>query len=255
VTVWAVGVVRDEADIIEATVTRMLREVDHVLIADNRSADGTAEILRSLDRVTVLIDPDPDFHGEDEQPRRTTALAALAGQRGARWVVPFDADEVWVAHDGRVGDVLGELPDDILLARAPWLTHVVTDRDPPGPDPVARMVYRRPRYDWMPKIACRPGPGLWIAKGNHHATYEGVARPRFVDGLVRVHHFPARSAEQFVRKIRYRADGAEPPPMDERRTWIRVLEEEGEAALMAKFHEKYCFADPEAAGLVLDPCP
>ena len=256
-TVWAVGIVRDEADIIESTVTRMLREVDHVLVADNRSVDGTAEILRSLDRVTVVVDPDSDFHVDYvQQGRRTTALAALARRRGAGWVVPFDADEVWVARDGhRLGDVLDGLPDDVFLARAEMLNHVVTDRDPPGPDAPARMVYRRPAFHSFPKVACRTGPGLWIVKGNHHATYRGVADVRSVDGLLRIHHFPVRSAEQFVRKISYQVDLPLEGMNPERRTWLRILEEEGEDALVARFDEEHRFADPEAAGLVLDPCP
>ena len=264
-TVWAVGVVRDEADIIEATVSRLLREVDHVLVADNRSADGTAEIMRSFDRVTVVVDPDPDFHVDVQQARRTTALASLAAQRGADWVVPFDADEVWVARDGRrVGDMLDGLPDNVFIARADVVNHVVTDRDPSGPDPPARMVYRRPEFHVSPKVACRTGPGLWIAKGNHRATYRGVAGPR-VDGLLRVHHFPFRSAEQFVRKIRYRADGLQrstlPPSVilpfldPGKKTSMRVFEEEGEDALVARFDEEHRFADPAAAGMVLDPCP
>jgi hypothetical protein len=257
VTVWAVGVVRDEADIIEATATRMLREVDHVLIADNRSVDGTNEILRSLDRVTVMVDPDPDFHAADQQARRTTALASLAAQRGADWVVPFDADEVWVArHERRVGDVLDGLPDSVLLARAETLTHVVTDRDPPGPDPPARMVYRQPQFHPMPKVACRTAPGLWIFKGNHFARYQGVAYARRVDGLFRVHHFPVRSAEQFARKVRFKAEGLPPEHRSKaEQDWVRLLEEEGEAAVFARFGEEHRFADPDEAGLVRDPCP
>ena len=240
----------------------MLREVDHVLVADNRSVDGTDEILRSLDRVTVVVDPDPNFHVGEQQGQRTMALAGLAAQRGARWVIPFDADEVWVARDGRrVGDVLEDLPDDVLLARAMMRNHVITDRDPPGLDPLARMVYRRPKIR-TPKVACRTASGLWIMKGNHHATYRGVARPPCVDGLLFVHHYPVRSEEQFVRKIRYQADGLwgsvfpGPPYMShEKAASMRTLEEEGEDALRAKFYEEHWFADPDAAGLVLDPCP
>jgi hypothetical protein len=256
-TVWAVGVVRDEADIIEATVTRMLRQVDRALIADNRSVDGTGEILRSFDRVTVMVDPDPDFHVDEEQARRTTALAALAAQRGADWVVPFDADEVWVTRDGRrLGDVLDGLPDSVFVARAEVVHHVITDRDPPGPDVPARMVYRHPEFHFVPKVACRTGPGLWIVKGNHHATYRGVAQARLVDGLLRVHHFPVRSAEQFVRKVRFKADGRRPEEMSPvQQSWVRILEEEGEDALAARFDEEHRFADPDEAELVLDPCP
>jgi hypothetical protein len=256
VTVWAVGVVRDEADIIEATVSRMLRQVDHVLVADNRSVDGTGEILRSFDRVTVVVDPDPNFYVDFQQARRTTALASLAGQRGADWVVPFDADEVWVARDGRrLGDVLDGVPDDILVARAEMVNHVLTDRDPPGSDPPARMVYRRPEYHFMPKAACRPGPGLWIVKGNHDAKYRGVDTPRHADGLLLVHHYPVRSAEQFVRKIRYLTNGSFERTSGDRRVWVRALEAEGEAGLVERFEKEERFADPEAAGLVFDPCP
>jgi hypothetical protein len=262
-TVWAVGVVRDEADIIEATVSRMLRQVDHVLVADNRSVDGTGEILRSFDRVTVVVDPDPNFQVDLQQARRTTALASLAAQRGADWVVPFDADEVWVARTGRrIGDVLEDLPDNILVERAETVDHVVTDRDPPGADAPARMVYRRPEYHRARKVACRTRPGLWIIKGNHDAKYRGVAEPPGVDGLLRVHHFPVRSAEQFVRKIGYQADGRrrsrpEVPNLlaPAKMTWIGILEEEGEDALMARFDAEHRFADPNAARLVLDPCP
>jgi hypothetical protein len=260
-TVWAVGVVRDEADIIEATVSRMLRQVDHVLVADNRSVDGTGEILRSLDRVTVLTDPDLDFHVDHQQARRTTALASLAGQRGADWVVPFDADEVWVARDGpRLGDVLDELPESIFLARAEMLNHVITDRDPSGGDAPARMVYRRPEFHFVPKVACRTGSGLWIVKGNHGAGYRGVAAPLYVDGLLRVHHFPVRSAAQFARKVSYKAGGLRRSNLPHRMTpdkedWVRVLEEEGEDALVARFDEEHRFSDPDAAGLVFDPCP
>jgi hypothetical protein len=256
VTVWAVGVVRDEADIIESTLARMLREVDHVLVADNGSVDGTGEILRSFDGVTVLVDPDPDFLVDEQQARRTTALASLARQRGADWVVPFDADEVWVAPGGRIGDVLDDLPQNVHIAQAAMVNHVVTDRDPPGPDPSVRMVYRRPIFHHLPKVACRTAPGLWIANGNHRVTYQDVAEPRRVDGLLLVHHFPFRSAEQFVRKIRFKADRKNPPRMsDKERAWARILEEEGEAALAARFDEDHRHKNPDEAGLVLDPCP
>jgi hypothetical protein len=255
-TVWAVGSVRDEADIIESTVTRMLRQVDHVLVADNRSVDLTGEILRSLDRVTVVVDSDPDFYVDWQQAHRTTALALEAGQRGADWVVPFDADEVWVARDGRrLGDVLDGLHDSILIASADTADHVITDRDPPGPDSPSRMVYRQPEYYILPKAACRPAPGFLITKGNHNAQYPGVEDPPRADGLLLVHHYPVRSAEQFVRKVRHLADGSPERMAFDRGAWVRIFKQEGEAGLLARFEEEHRFADPDAAGLVLDPCP
>ena len=40
-TVTAVTVVRDEADIIETTLRHTATQVDHIIAADNGSADGT----------------------------------------------------------------------------------------------------------------------------------------------------------------------------------------------------------------------
>jgi hypothetical protein len=37
--------------------------------------------------------------------------------------------------------------------------------------------------------------------------------------------------------------------------WIRMLEEDGEEALVARFDEEHRFSDPDAAALVFDPCP
>jgi hypothetical protein len=82
-----------------------------------------------------------------------------------------------------------------------------------------------------------------------------VAAPRRADGLLGVHHFPVRSAEQFARKIAYKADLLPQLMSDEQRTWVRLLAEEGEDALMARFDQEHRFADPDEAGLVLDPCP
>ena len=56
-TTAAVTMVRDEADIIETTVRHMLTQVDVVIVADNRSVDGTREIVEQLP-VHLLDDPE-----------------------------------------------------------------------------------------------------------------------------------------------------------------------------------------------------
>jgi len=100
-SVVAVGTVRDEQDIIGTTVEHLLAEVDLVIVEDHLSQDATPRILEGLRRIypeqlLVLTDTSPLF----DQAGRMNTLARLALERGADWVVPFDADEIWYSPTG-----------------------------------------------------------------------------------------------------------------------------------------------------------
>ena len=84
--------VRDEVDIIGPVVAHMLGQVDHVIVADNLSVDGTFDVLESFgSQITLVADTDPAYR----QSEKMTHLAGVAKSMGADWVVPFDADE-WI---------------------------------------------------------------------------------------------------------------------------------------------------------------
>src|SRR5881394_2910564 len=117
--VIAVAMVKDEADIIQATVCHMLTQVDQVIVADNMSTDGTRNILDSLLvlnslPVEVVDDNDPAYY----QSSKMTHLARLAYLRGADWVVPFDADELWTANGATVKETLERAECDYGLVTA-----------------------------------------------------------------------------------------------------------------------------------------
>jgi hypothetical protein len=203
--------VKDEADVIETTVKHLLREVDHVIVSDNDSSDGTSEILLRLrgwagGRLTVVSDGEAGYYQSD----KTTALAGTAAGLGHDWVVPVDADEIWYSPFGRLGDVLDGLPAGFLFAAGAILNHVCCpDVDPAGePDPVRRLGWRIRAEGDLPKVACRALPDLRIEMGNHGATARGLVSSSWsptIAGQVYIHHYPWRSAEQFERKI---ANGA-----------------------------------------------
>jgi hypothetical protein len=272
-TTTAVSMVRDEADVIASTVGHMLSECDSVLVADNGSIDGTREILDQLaranpDRLVVVDDPEPAYL----QSEKMTGLALRARlELGAEWVVPFDADEWWYSPFGRISDVLAGVAPQWLIVPAPLFDHVATGEDNPLElDPIRRLRFRRRDRNPLPKVACRWRGDLVIEQGNHGAGYSG--RGTTFDELLVVRHFPYRSAEQLVRKVRngaaaYRAAGDRLPATfgAHWRQWGEILDHSGEEAIAELFRTWYFRDRPRSPHtlpdgqtvpqLLLDPAP
>jgi len=270
--VVAVCMARDEEDVIRSTVAHMLDEVDAVIVADNLSTDGTRAILDELaagagGRLLVVEDNDPAYR----QSQKMTALALRARlDLGAEWVVPFDADEWWYSPFGRIADVLAEVAPQWLITPAPLFDHVSTALDPAEIDPIARLGWRRHEPNPLPKVAARWRADLVIEQGNHGAHYAG--RGTMFDELLVVRHFPYRSPEQVIRKVRngaaaYAAAG-DSLPMSfgaHWRQWGQILDDLGEQAIEELYHTWYWRAEPRAQletpdgeiqpALIFDPAP
>jgi glycosyltransferase involved in cell wall biosynthesis len=251
---YGVSMVRDEADVIEGTLRHMADEVDHLIVADNNSMDGTREILDRLGGelpLTVLDDPDPAYF----QSAKMSRLAGLAAEAGAAWVVPFDADELWVSPHGRIRDVLAGLRGQAVAA---LYNHLCTALDVAGPDPFRSMVWRQDAPGALPKMALRWEDGAVIHQGNHGVTLPSGG-PR-VEGLLEVRHFPYRSAEQMVRKALNGSEAykAADLPVDQGAHWRaygEIIERYGEEALKDWFRHHFWYISPTDSGLVLDPAP
>jgi glycosyltransferase involved in cell wall biosynthesis len=211
--VCAAVLFKDEADIIEYTVRHLLDQVDHVMAVDNGSTDDSRAILEAVggeikgDRATLDIwdDPEPGYYQADKM----TAFAARAVAEGYRWFVPCDADEYWYSPFGRLADAIAaaeETEPQAMFFRAELKNHIVTGFDSKvEPDPFRRLRWRLEEMNALPKIACRLVPGLRISMGNHDAWGPGIVRAsglHTIPGQLYIHHYPWRSEEQFLRKIR-----------------------------------------------------
>lgn len=253
---FGVSMVLDEADVIVGTLRHMSDEVDHLIVADNGSTDGTRDLLADLADelpLTVVDDTDPAYY----QAAKVTRLAEAAAAMGATFVVPFDADELWFARDGRVCEVLAALPSAVNIARADLTNHYSTAIDPDEPDPFRRMQWRAAQPQPLPKVAFRWEEGAAVHQGNHGVTMPsgGVA----LDGL-EVRHFPARSAEHFIRKARngaaaYRATDLPPSEGAHWRAYGDIIDRHGEGRLADVYREHWWYLSPTDAGLVYDPAP
>ena len=196
---------RDEADIVDAQVAFHLHAgVDFVIATDNRSEDGTTEILERYERDGVLHlirEPGDDLR----QSEWVTRMAQLAAsEHGADWVLNADADEFWWPRGSGLKDVLAAVPDRYGVVRAAWRNFVPR---PPDADFFAeRMTVRlcTPAFHHHPlsthsKSAHRAARDVRSGRGNHEAFGEGLLPLRGWYPF-EILHFPVRSLEQCVRK-------------------------------------------------------
>lgn len=245
----AVAVVRDEADIIETTVRRMLEQVDMVIVADQGSTDGTREILSGLP-VQRFDDPERAFY----QAKKVTRLAEWARSEGVEWVVPFDADELWEAPPGEtIRTVLNAQPARVEAVGAVFWNHVPTSADDPSvANPVDRMRHRELGNGSMLRVACRTAPDLTIEDGNHFVFYGD--RMAFAWPQLVVRHYSLRSFDQFTAKTRKCVQGLaaadlHPAIAAHWREWEPIIDDP--AALRAAWESKV--RDPNDFTLIEDP--
>ena len=202
--------VRDEADIVDAQIAFHLHAgVDFVVATDNRSTDGTTEILERYERAGFLhlLREDGDDMRQDEWVTRMARLAAT--DFDADWVVNADADEFWWPRGGSLGEVLRTVPERFGVVRGCWRHYL------PRPDDgfffAERMTVRlgTPAFPGdkttifhaHQKVAHRADPAVTIEAGNHNALGARLD-PIRAWHPIEVLHFSFRSLAQLERKGR-----------------------------------------------------
>jgi Glycosyl transferase family 2 len=196
--------VRDEEDVIAANIAYHLsRGVDHVIVTDNHSVDGTRAILEGFartGRVTVI-----DERGDDySQFSWVTRMARAACEMGADWVINNDADEMWWVLEGDLKTALEAAPPECgsLIVRR---CNALPLRELDG-HPFERMVFRamegmaglgRPP---LGKAVHRAARDVAVQQGNHSVLSASLGLPANASGMM-IWHFPYRSYAQYERKI------------------------------------------------------
>ena len=200
--------VRDEADVVAATIDHHLAQgVELVIATDNGSVDGTVAVLERYAAAGVL-----ELHHEPTQDYRqsqwVTAMARRAAAvHGADWVINLDADEFWVPTDRtrRLVDVLSEVPADIGTVRALRTDLIGFPRREDRPWQ-SRLRWRNLRTvsergtPLGPKSCHRGDPDVVVPQGNHGATGPLLGAQWALEPID-IYHVPLRSWTQFRTKI------------------------------------------------------
>ncbi len=259
----AIGMVKDEADVIGRTLEHLATQgVGRIYLLENASTDGTWEIVRDLRDEAALapcelvVIPDPELGYW--QSRKMTDLAFLAACSGATWVVPFDADELWSFGATTLAEALAYYTADAvsgsgLVLEAALHNHYRTPDDSGG-HPFDTMRWRDPEPLGLPKVAFTARRDAVVHAGNHGVDHPGR---RIADSGLVVEHYPCRSPEQFLRKVRNgsAAYAATDLPRSTGQHWREygdLLAEHGAAGVREHYQRAFVIDDPQARGLVFD---
>jgi hypothetical protein len=199
---------RDEADIVEAWLAFHLNSgADFVVATDNRSEDGTTDVLERYaraGRVHLIHEPGEDLR-QDEWVTRMARLAATEFE--ADWVINSDADEFWwprgaslremleavAPRYGTVGAFLRTFPPR-PGAEGPFYERMTARFSALAPINDPASLYKPIR-----KVIHRADPTVRVTRGNH-ALVGSTLAPLRGWFPIEVFHFPLRTLEQCERK-------------------------------------------------------
>lgn len=248
--------VRDEEDIVDANLRFHLNQgVDFVIATDNRSVDGTADILKGYEQAGCLQyihEPSDDY----SQARWVTRMARLAAtEHRADWVINADADEFWWPKSGDLKAALGQVPNDDGFVSARRVNFI--PRPPGEGQPLDRMTVREVRSlnamgRPLPAKVCHRGLAeIEVAQGNHQVTAGGLGSQAQTEPIV-ILHFPLRSYRQFESKIvsggrAYEANVHLPEHVGS--TWRKLYDTWKEGGLEAHYQDQQLDGQAIEAGI------
>jgi glycosyltransferase involved in cell wall biosynthesis len=216
--VYGISMIRNEADLVRLNVLyNSAAGIEHRLIVDNGSTDGTDRLLKELSRRDPRVRWTRD-EGPYRQTEIHTELAREAYRDGADWVVQVDADEFWYAPGGNLKAILARSEAGVLRAQvlnfiqrrgqqesSPGALLHMTRRaaEPVGKDAQDLVEARKLGFVeklYPRKCISRPTPEIRIEAGNHK-VYE-AAGPSENTNEIFCLHAPIRSRSALEERVR-----------------------------------------------------
>lgn len=221
--------VRDEADIIAAMIEHhIVQGIDHFIVTDNGSVDGTREILADYAAKGIVELRDDPRHVKQQAEVVTRMARDAYATYGAAWVINADADEFWVADSGTtVAAALRSIDPQVQSFNVPVRNMFGAPLSVGSA--IRNNVWRDERdlaslngvglHD-HPTADCvhRGAADVKIAQGNHFTNLPLTAEQDVpVAARLSVLHFPYRTWEQYRHRVivtaeGYRASDKQPSP-------------------------------------------
>ncbi len=207
----AVSRVLDEVDVIEAFIRHAAAFVDHHVILDNGSRDGTLDVVKSLAEegisLTVYQSPSICF---SERAMNNWLYDEAVNQHDADWVACLDSDEFYDERHlpGGLRNYLRELENsrgNVVAVRVPWAHYNYTTRDDATENLVPRRITHRTEIGSDGKIIASwrlaREKGL-VLEGQHDVHLpEGSRGVVVTERRLWIAHFSERNAAQYVTKF------------------------------------------------------
>ncbi|MCM2329255.1 MAG: glycosyltransferase family 2 protein [Lysobacter sp.] len=272
------GIVGNEADVIEAFVRHHARLLDELVLVVHRPVDETRAILESLAAEGLPLVLRDARHAAFRQADETSGVARELLRSGADFIVLLDADEFLRLPDpDYLRRALPALPADRFGAWR-WQSYVpLPEDDAREPNPLKRIRHRRREegFDCFKVVLTRAflREEFFLLEGNHCVMQPGesgaaVPAPMTEYKAVRLAHFPVRSREQLEAKVilgelgKREAHAADPSLGTHWRQLYEMIRDHGppDAQALRRVAVRYAFPgdaqlDLPADGLVEDPVP
>ena len=181
--------------------------VDHFIVTDNNSTDGTPDIIRRYQEKGWVVDVIEEHATDYEQKAWVDRMVELArAKHHADWIINADADEFWLPacgsfpellKDTRANVLAGELHSVLPEESKPWqewtqLVRYVDDYEAYG---LSRFsIFERQNK----KVLHRSRGYLQISMGNHKVSMLPHIEHR---ADITIFHFNVRGREQFMQKM------------------------------------------------------
>ncbi|MDP4009656.1 MAG: glycosyltransferase family 2 protein [Candidatus Shapirobacteria bacterium] len=263
--------VRDEDDILEKNIIFHLNQgVDHIVVTDNDSVDGTRDILEKYKKKGVLSYVIESKHTYEQDVWVSNMAKNAIRNYDADYVLHCDADEFWLSDVGDLKSIIFKESSDIL--HVPVINYL-----PPKDTNIDGFNFDN--YNYIVSLT-RGCPGVLkdrissdlllytypekiitskkivdIGYGNDSATFNGEIEEKHTD-KIHIHHFPIRNWNQFERKVfnggsSYKNNPIKNPSIGWHwKSWFRIYKNGGLYKEYEKISLKYDFSNYLENGIV-----